>query len=129
MVRRPGWAVRFAGILCLGLLIPGAPRAAVFGARQGFRESAAAEIVEQWHEIGPLQTQCRGDLGRPNVFVPLEDHVYKRKVRYIVDTFQSQSGKRWFQEDTFLALMRLRGMECNAPSGHAEAFYSRKMVL
>jgi LmbE family N-acetylglucosaminyl deacetylase len=70
-----------------------------------------------------------GDLGRPNVFVPLEDCVYKRKVRYIVDTFQSQTGKRWFQEDTFLALMRLRGMECNAPSGHAEAFYSRKMVL
>jgi LmbE family N-acetylglucosaminyl deacetylase len=70
-----------------------------------------------------------GDMGRPNVFVPLEEDVYKRKARYIVDTFQSQSGKRWFQEDTFLALMRLRGMECNAPSGYAEAFYSRKMVL
>jgi len=70
-----------------------------------------------------------GDMGRPNVFVPLEDHVYKQKVRYIVDIFQTQSGKRWFQEDTFFALMRLRGMECNAPSGYAEAFYSRKMVL
>jgi hypothetical protein len=25
--------------------------------------------------------------------------------------------------------MRLRGMECNAPSGHAEAFYGRKLVF
>ena len=42
-----------------------------------------------------------------------------------MDTFPSQHGKRWFQEETFLSLMRLRGMECNAPSGYAEAFYCR----
>jgi LmbE family N-acetylglucosaminyl deacetylase len=70
-----------------------------------------------------------GDLGQPNIFVPLDRHSYEKKVRYIMDTFQSQSVKRWFQEDTFLSLMRLRGMECNAPSGFAEAFYSRKIVL
>lgn len=70
-----------------------------------------------------------GDLGQPNVFMPLEEDVYKRKVRYIVDTFRSQTARRWFQEDTFLSLMRLRGMECNAPSGYAEAFYCRKLVL
>ena len=70
-----------------------------------------------------------GDLGRPNVFFPLEPDVYQKKVRYIVDTFQSQRGKMWFEAETFLGLMRLRGMECNAPSGYAEAFYCRKMVL
>lgn len=70
-----------------------------------------------------------GDFGQPSVFVPLEAEVCQKKVRYIIDTFQSQHTKRWFQEDTFLSLMRLRGMECNAPSGYAEAFYSRKMVL
>ena len=70
-----------------------------------------------------------GDLGQPNVFVPLEPDVFQKKIRYIMDTFQSQRGKRWFQEDTFLSLMRLRGMECNAPSHHAEAFYCRKLVL
>jgi LmbE family N-acetylglucosaminyl deacetylase len=70
-----------------------------------------------------------GDLGQPSVFVPLEAEVCQKKVRYIVDIFQSQRAKRWFQEDTFLSLMRLRGMECNAPSGYAEAFYSRKIVL
>jgi LmbE family N-acetylglucosaminyl deacetylase len=70
-----------------------------------------------------------GDLGQPTVFVPLEAVICQRKVRYILDAFQSQRTKRWFREDTFLSLMRLRGMECNAPSGYAEAFYSRKIVL
>jgi LmbE family N-acetylglucosaminyl deacetylase len=70
-----------------------------------------------------------GDLGQPSLFVPLETAVCRQKVRYIMDTFQSQHSKRWFQEETFLSLMRLRGMECNAPSGYAEAFYCRKVVL
>ena len=69
-----------------------------------------------------------GDLGQPNFFVPLEPEVCHKKVRHIMDAFQSQHAKRWFQEDTFLSLMRLRGMECNAPSGYAEAFYCRKLV-
>jgi LmbE family N-acetylglucosaminyl deacetylase len=70
-----------------------------------------------------------GDLGQPNLFVPLEQEIYKMKVRHILGVFDTQRTKRWFQEDTFLSLMRLRGMECNAPSGHAEAFYCRKLVL
>ena len=70
-----------------------------------------------------------GDLGRPNMFVPLEPETYRRKVQFIMDTFQSQRLKPWFQVETFLSLMRLRRMECNAPSGHAEAFYCRKIVL
>lgn len=70
-----------------------------------------------------------GDLGRPNTFVPLEDGTSKQKVRHIIETFQSQHPKHWFEESTFLSLMRLRGMECAAPSGYAEAFYSRKLVL
>lgn len=70
-----------------------------------------------------------GDMGQPNVFVPLESEQYQSKVRFIMEAFQSQHAKRWFREDTFLSLMRLRGMECNAPSGYAEAFYGRKVVL
>jgi LmbE family N-acetylglucosaminyl deacetylase len=70
-----------------------------------------------------------GDLGTPSVFVPLETELYERKVSYLMESFGSQRGKRWFQPETFLALMRLRGMECNAPSGYAEAFYCRKLVL
>jgi LmbE family N-acetylglucosaminyl deacetylase len=70
-----------------------------------------------------------GDMGQPNMFFPLESEQCRKKVRYIMEAFQSQRSKRWFQEDTFLALMRLRGMECNAPSGYAEAFYCRKLVI
>jgi len=70
-----------------------------------------------------------GDMGQPSVFVPLPAQICQKKTRCILDAFQSQHSKRWFREDTFLSLMRLRGMECNAPSGYAEAFYCRKVVL
>ncbi len=70
-----------------------------------------------------------GDMGQPNVFVPLPFEVCEKKVSLIMNTFQSQHGKRWFQPETFFSLMRLRGMECNAPSGYAEAFYCHKLVL
>jgi len=43
--------------------------------------------------------------------------------------FKSQLDKPWFDEQTFWALLRLRGMESNSPSKYAEAFYCRKVVL
>lgn len=70
-----------------------------------------------------------GDMGQPGFFVPLDPAVLRKKIDYLMDTFQSQHTKRWFQEDTFRSLMRLRGMECNAPDGYAEAFHCRKMIL
>jgi hypothetical protein len=70
-----------------------------------------------------------GDMGRPSLFVPLSPEVQNKKVGYLMETFQSQRTKRWFEPEMFTALMRLRGMECNAPSGYAEAFYCRKLVL
>jgi len=70
-----------------------------------------------------------GDLSQPNFYVPLPNGVYDKKIRYLMDIFGSQRAKRWFQESTFLGLMRLRGMECNAESGYAEAFHCRKVTL
>jgi LmbE family N-acetylglucosaminyl deacetylase len=70
-----------------------------------------------------------GDLGQPNLFVPLDQEFCENKVRYIMETFDTQRAKAWFERETFLALMRLRGIECVAPSGYAEAFYCRKLVL
>jgi len=70
-----------------------------------------------------------GDLGQPSVFVPLPLETCQKKVGFLMDAFQTQRQKRWFEESTFMGLMRLRGMECNAPSGYAEAFYGRKLVL
>lgn len=70
-----------------------------------------------------------GDLGNPNFFVPLEQGIYKKKIDCILDSFKTQRAKPWFAHETFLALMRIRGMECTSASGYAEAFYSRKLVL
>lgn len=70
-----------------------------------------------------------GDLGNPNLFVPVDAAICRRKVENLLTTFATQADKPWFREDLFLALMRLRGMECHAPSGYAEAFYCRKAVM
>lgn len=70
-----------------------------------------------------------GDLGSPNVFVPLEEDLCRRKIDNILGSFRSQADMRWFTEDLFRAILRLRGMESNSPSGYAEAFYCRKAVL
>jgi LmbE family N-acetylglucosaminyl deacetylase len=70
-----------------------------------------------------------GDLGSPNVFVELDDAIARRKVDGILDHFPSQRRRAWFDADTFRALLRLRGMEANAPSRFAEGFYGSKVVV
>jgi len=70
-----------------------------------------------------------GDLGHPGVFVPLSDAVRHRKVRLLLSAFPSQRRKRWFTASAFDALMRLRGIECGASTGYAEAFHGRKLLL
>ena len=67
------------------------------------------------------------DLGSPNFFVPIDAATAQRKARAVVECFRSQADKHWFTEDTFLALLRLRGVQSAAASGFAEAFYARKM--
>ncbi|RJP64843.1 MAG: PIG-L family deacetylase [Comamonadaceae bacterium] len=70
-----------------------------------------------------------GGLGSPSVFVPVSKAAVQRKVNLLMRTFKTQLQRTWFTPETFEAIMRLRGIECNAPSGYAEAFYSRKLVL
>jgi len=70
-----------------------------------------------------------GDFGAPNFFVPLDEAVCRRKIDNILSSFPSQSEKQWFSRELFSSILRLRGMEANASSGHAEGFYSRKAVL
>ena len=69
-----------------------------------------------------------GDLGAPNFFVHLDDATCDRKISTLMTHFASQLDHRWFTEDLFRSLLRLRGMESNSPSGKAEAFYSHKAV-
>jgi LmbE family N-acetylglucosaminyl deacetylase len=70
-----------------------------------------------------------GDLGIPNFFVALDEKICREKVGHLRQFFQTQGNKHWFTDDTFLSLMRLRGIECAAQTKYAEAFYCRKLVL
>lgn len=69
-----------------------------------------------------------GDLGCPNFFVHLDEDICRRKIKGLEECFESQRGRRWFTPETFLSLMRIRGVESNSPSRYAEGFYFRKMV-
>ena len=70
-----------------------------------------------------------GDLGAPNIFFHLEDEICRKKIKNILACFKSQSGNQWFTEETFMAMLRLRGIESNSPFQYAEAFYCRKLVI
>jgi hypothetical protein len=63
------------------------------------------------------------------VFVELDEALARRKAETIMRAFRTQAGRQWFSEDLFLSVLRIRGMECAAPSRYAEAFYGRKVVL
>jgi LmbE family N-acetylglucosaminyl deacetylase len=70
-----------------------------------------------------------GDMGRPNLYVGLDESLCRRKIDHLMTHFGSQVSKRWFEDDLFTGLLRLRGMECNSPTSYAEAFYCRKAML
>lgn len=70
-----------------------------------------------------------GDIGQPSVFVHLDSSHCDSKIATILESFPTQRGKHWFTEETFRSMLRLRGIESKSPSGYAEAFYCRKMVL
>jgi len=70
-----------------------------------------------------------GDLGSPNVFVHLNDAQCGLKIAHLLRFFSTQANKHWFTEETFRAILRIRGIESRAPNHYAEAFYGRKIVL
>jgi LmbE family N-acetylglucosaminyl deacetylase len=70
-----------------------------------------------------------GDLGNPNFFVHLNESLVKRKIINLVDIFQTQKVKPWFDEETFKSILRIRGMESNSKSKYAEAFYCKKILI
>jgi LmbE family N-acetylglucosaminyl deacetylase len=70
-----------------------------------------------------------GDLGHPNVFVTIDVKTAEAKADAIVDGYPSQGSKQWFDKETFLSLMRIRGLECASPTKYAEGFYVSKMTI
>lgn len=68
-----------------------------------------------------------GDLGQPNIYVPLSEDVLARKIKLLHKHFGTQRSKAWFDDETFRGLARLRGVECR--ERYAEAFFARKLLL
>ncbi len=68
-----------------------------------------------------------GDLGAPNVFVPIDESLADEKLRLLREHYGSQAGKHWFDEELFRGLLRLRGME--SATRYAEAFTCRKLTV
>ena len=70
-----------------------------------------------------------GGLGTPNCYIPVTPELAETKISTLMDCFVTEAAKSWFTPDTFEAMLRLRGVECNSPTGLAEAYYCRKISL
>lgn len=70
-----------------------------------------------------------GDIGNPNFFVHLSEFIFQQKITNLLERFKTQTNKQWFTRETFSSILRLRGIESNAPEKYAEAFYCRKIIF
>jgi LmbE family N-acetylglucosaminyl deacetylase len=70
-----------------------------------------------------------GDIGTPNFFVHLTGSICHKKIQNLLTCFRSQKDKNWFTEDAFFSILRLRGLESNAPERYAEGYHCRKAVF
>ncbi len=68
-----------------------------------------------------------GDLGRRSMYCALSGETARRKAELLHKCFPSQHSRDWWDDEVFLGLARLRGMECRAP--YAEAFTCTKAVI
>lgn len=67
------------------------------------------------------------DLPNPSVYVPIPDDVARQKALLLTESYPSQLQRDWFDDEAFLALMRVRGVQCH--TRYAEAFVVEKAVL
>jgi len=70
-----------------------------------------------------------GDLGQPNLYVPIPEEMARRKIETLMTCYATQANHQWFTPETFSGLMRIRGIECDSPTGFAEAYYARKFII
>ena len=91
------------------------------------------ELVWQVYRAQPVLhyelPKYEADHAGSNAYVALEDADVTAKVDHLLTSFPSEAGKPWFDEAVFRGMMRLRGVECRAPSGYAEAFEAPKLLL
>jgi len=60
------------------------------------------------------------NLLNPSLYLPIPTEAAHQKARLIAQCYPSQSRRRWFDDEAFLGLMRVRGVQCKAR--YAEAF-------
>lgn len=70
-----------------------------------------------------------GDLTTPSAYVELTRGQVERKIAILKSSYATQRVKQWFTDDTFRAVMRLRGIESGGKSGWAEGFHVSKFLL
>lgn len=68
-----------------------------------------------------------GDLGRPQLYVPLDEATVRRKVALLDALYVSQRTRDWWDAELFEGFTRTRGME--AKTRYAEAFHVTKAAL
>lgn len=68
-----------------------------------------------------------GDMGHASHYVPLTTEIAHRKVEMLDKSFPSQARRDWWDAETFLSVMRIRGIECR--SRYAEGFTVDKAVI
>jgi LmbE family N-acetylglucosaminyl deacetylase len=68
-----------------------------------------------------------GDLGHPNFFITLDEHLVSQKIQALLHYYNSQREKHWFDKETFISLLRVRGLEIASPTRYAEAFHVKKV--
>ena len=68
-----------------------------------------------------------GGLGQPNLYVPVTAGQARAKIEVLLKSYKTQRGRDWFTRETFMSMLRLRGLECRSPSGYAEGFHGRKL--
>jgi LmbE family N-acetylglucosaminyl deacetylase len=68
-----------------------------------------------------------GDLTTPSHYVRLSEEQAHQKVHLLETSFPSQANRHWWDEELYLGLMRLRGVEI--ATRYAEGFIASKVVL
>jgi hypothetical protein len=70
--------------------------------------------------LGYQILKWESDLSNPTLYLPIPTETAHQKARLLAECNPSQSGRGWFDDEVFLGLMRVRGVQCGAR--YAEAF-------
>jgi len=77
-----------------------------------------------WHYEIP---KWDGDVGRPTHYVGLSEALARQKAELLDRHFPSQRDRDWWDDELFLGMMRIRGMECR--HRYAEGYFATKVLL